>query len=190
MENCQGNLLESAESDADKVFTEGRYREVCSYLEIRAEFFSDSWATPAGKYLIYRCYLGESLTNFDVRRNVCYPIIVHPEGDGLGGNGWRVDKEALVPRRSFSLYPAAYNECQRGEDFHLWCEVRPKGTPMTIEPLAYDDDIRVAEIYDYTLDEDGNGLTIHTKKGGTAVIYFNAGPPVNRDTLAMLVIAP
>lgn len=190
LENCQGDLLEGVESDADKVFIEGRYREVCSYLEIRAEYLSESWATQPGKYLIYRCYLGESLANFDVRRNACYPITVRPQGDGLGGDGWRVDKEGLEPRRSFALHPAAYNECQKGEDFHLWCEVLPKGTPMTIEPIAYDEDIRVAQLYDYTLDEDGNGLTIHTKKGGTAVIYFNAGPPVNRDTLAMLVIAP
>ena len=101
-----------------------------------------------------------------------------------------MDKEGLVPRRRLQLYPAAYNECQPGEDFHIWCEVFPRGTPMTIEPLAWDDDERVEALYDYTLDADGNGITLHTKKGGSALVYFRAGPPVDRDTLAMLVIAP
>lgn len=190
LENLQGDLLEHVETDAGKVFTDGRYREVCSYIEIRAEYHSDSWDSRAGEPLTYRFYLGENRNNFDVRRNCVYPVTVRPEGDGLREDSWRVDKEGLVPRRRFQLYPAAYNECQPGEDFHIWCEVFPRGTPMTIEPLAYDDDERVEDLYDYTLDADGNGLTIHTKKGGSALVYFRAGPPVDRDTLAMLVIAP
>jgi hypothetical protein len=60
---------------------------------------------------------------------------------------------------------------------------------VTIEPIGYEDE-RVAALYQYTLDEDGCGLTIHTWKGGTAIVYFSAGAPVNRDTLAMLVIDP
>jgi hypothetical protein len=31
---------------------------------------------------------------------------------------------------------------------------------------------------------------IHARKGGTALVYFKAGPPVDRDTLALLVIDP
>lgn len=190
LENRQGDLLEHVETDAGKVFTEGRYREVCSYIELHAEYHSDSWDSRAGAPLIYRFYLGENRNNFDVRRNCIYRITVRPEGDGLKEDSWRVDKEGLEPRRRFQLYPAAYNECQPGEDFHIWCEVFPRGTPMTIEPLAWDDDERVEALYDYTLDADGNGITLHTKKGGSALVYFRAGPPVDRDTLAMLVIAP
>lgn len=190
LENRQGDLLEHVETDAGKVFTEGRYREVCSYIEIRAEYHSDSWDSRAGAPLIYRFYLGENRNNFDVRRNCVYRITVRPEGDGLREDSWRVDKEGLVPRRRLQLYPAAYNECQPGEDFHIWCEVFPRGAPMTIEPLAWDDDERVEQLYDYTLDADGYGLTLHTKKGGSALVYFRAGPPVDRDTLAMLVIGP
>jgi len=48
----------------------------------------------------------------------------------------------------------------------------------------------VQEVYDYTVDDDGYGLTLHTRKGGSAVVYFKAGPPVNRDTLAMVVVDP
>ena len=189
LENCQGDLLE-ADSYRDKLFTEGRYREVCSYIEIQADYHSDSWDSRSGAPLTYRFYLGDSPGNFDVRRNSCYRINVCPEGDGLGEDSWRVDKSGLEPRTRFFLHPAAYNECHAGDDFRLWCELSPAGTPLEIEALAWDDDEEVSGIYDYTLDPDGNGVTLHTKKGGTAVIYFNAGPPVNRDTLAMVVIDP
>jgi len=190
LENAQGDLLEHVTTDSGKVFTDGRYQEVCSYIELKAEYHSPSLHSRAGEYLIYRFYLGENLNNFDVFRNVRYRITVRPEGDGLKEDSWRVDKSGLEGQTLFNLHPAAYNECRSGEDFHLWCEVEPPGTPMYIEPLAHDDDPRVAELYSYTVDPDGNGLTIHTWKGGSAVVYFRAGPPVNRDTLAVLVIDP
>ena len=56
--------------------------------------------------------------------------------------------------------------------------------------VAWDDDDRVHELYSYDIDRDGHGLTIHTHKGGSVMVYFKAGPPVNRDTLALLVIDP
>jgi len=190
LENCQGTLLEHILTDSGKVFTDGRYAQVCSYLEIKAEYYSDSYYTRAGENLIYRFYLGENRNNFDVCRNTVYTISVRPQGDGLSEDSWRVDKSGLQARTHFMLHPAAYNECRSGEHFHLWCEILPSDTPLYIEPLAYDDDERVAALYDYSIDADGHGLTIHTKKGGSAVVYFRAGPPVNRDTLAMLVIDP
>ena len=189
LENCQGTLLEGVSADKDKLLTDGLYPDVCSYVELKSEYYSESWHTRPGGRLVYRFYLGESLDNFDVRRNVCYPVTVRPEGDGLRESSWRVDQEEMEVTTQFDLHPAAYNECTSGEDFHLWCEVLPRGTPVTIEPIGYEDE-RVAALYQYTLDEDGCGLTIHTWKGGTAIVYFSAGAPVNRDTLAMLVIDP
>ena len=191
LENCQGDLLENVTTEQGKVFNNNRYQEVCSYIEIKADYHSPLWNTRSDSYLIYRFYLGENLNNFDVWRNTCYQVTVRPEGDGLREDSWRVDKTGLEPAdKAFILHPAAYNECLSGEDFHLWCEVRPAGTPMTIDPLAYDTDPRVREVFDYTVDADGYGLTLHTKKGGSAVVYFKAGPPVNRDTLAMVVVDP
>ena len=189
LENAQGDLLEHVTTPQGKVFTDGRYQEVCSYIELKAEYHSPSANTRPGEYLVYRFYLGESLNNFDVFRNVLYRVTVRPEGDGLQEKSWRVDQGGMEVPTRFELHPAAYNECASGDSFHIWCEVEPPGTPMYIEPLAYDDP-RVRELYQYTLDEDGNGLTIHTWKGGSAVIYFKAGAPVNRDTLALLVIDP
>ncbi len=191
LENCQGDLLENVTTPQGRVFTEGRYQEVCSYIEIRASYHSPSWTSLAGNHLIYRFYLGESLNNFDVRRNTHYSVTVKPQGDGLQEDSWRVDKSGLTATRTYmALYPAAYNECEIGDDYHIWCEVIPSDAPFDIEPLAYDDDEDVRNLYQYTVDPDGHGLTIHTWKGGTAVVSFKAGPPVNRDTLALLVIGP
>lgn len=190
LENCQGDLLENVITPQGRVFTEGRYQEVCSYIEIRADYHSPRWNSRAGEHLVYRFYLGESLENFDVRRNTVYEITVCPAGDGLSEDSWRVDKSGLTASSRLSLYPAAYNECEIGDDYHIWCEVFPENAPFTIEPLAYDDDEEVRKLYRYTVDPDGHGLTIHTWKGGTAVVWFKAGAPVNRDTLAMLVIGP
>ena len=118
-----------------------------------------------------------------------YSVTVKPQGDGLRETSWRVDKSGLTATKgSLNLHPAAYNECAIGDSFRIWCDVVPPETPFYMEALAHDDDPEVAKLYSYTVDPDGHGLTIHTWKGGTAVIYFKAGPPVDRDTLAMLVI--
>ena len=95
LENAQGDLLENVTTDSGKVFTDGRYQEVCSYIELKAEYHSPSVHSRAGEYLIYRFYLGENRNNFDVFRNVRYRITVRPEGDGLQEDSWRVDKSGL-----------------------------------------------------------------------------------------------
>ena len=181
-ENLQGDLL-TTKDERGKVFTEGQYDKVCSYLEIRGSYHSNSWHTRAGEPLVYRFYLGDGPGNFDIFRNTACKVTVHLEGTGLGEDGWRVDKSRL-------LHPAAYNECRSGDDFHLWCEVFPADVDFEIEPVAWDDDERVHNLYTFDVDPDGHGLTIHTWKGGSVMVYFKAGPPVNRDTLALVVIDP
>ena len=188
-ENLQGDLLQTDDERA-KVFSEGQYDKVCSYLEIRGSYHSNSWHTRAGEPLVYRFYLGDGPGNFDIFRNTACKVTVHLEGTGLGEDGWRVDKSRLVPETRFALHPAAYNECRSGDDFHLWCEVFPADVDFEIEPVAWDDDERVHDLYTFDVDPDGHGLTIHTWKGGSVMVYFKAGPPVNRDTLALVVIDP
>ena len=188
-ENLQGDLLETGD-EREKVFSEGRYDKVCSYLEIRGTYHSGSWHTQAGEPLIYRFYLGDGPGNFDISRNTACRVTVHLEGTGLGENGWRVDKSRLVPETRFNLHPAAYNECRSGDDFHLWCDVYPSDVDFEIEPVSWDDDEHIHNVYSYEVDPDGHGLMIHALKGGTALVYFKAGPPVDRDTLALVVIDP
>lgn len=158
-----------------------------SYLELKAEYLSNDLETLAGSFLVYRFYLGSRHT---LLRNTVYPVTVRLEGDGLHGEGWNLDREGLAQRIRFELHPAAFNTCRSDESFHIWCDISPSRTPVEIEPLAYDEDERVAALYDYDIDPDGHGLTIHPRKGGTAMVYIKAGHPVNRDTLAMLVIDP
>ena len=188
-ENLQGDLL-NTDDERGKVFTEGQYDKVCSYLEIRGSYHSNSWHTRAGEPLVYRFYLGDGPGNFDIFRNTACKVTVHLEGNGLGEDGWRVDKSRLIPETRFDLHPAAYNECCSGDDFHLWCDVFPADVDFEIEPVAWDDDERVHNLYTFDVDSDGHGLTIHTWKGGSVMVYFKAGPPVNRDTLALVVIDP
>ena len=188
-ENLQGDLLDTGD-EREKVFTEGQYDKVCSYLEIRGSYHSGSWHTRAGEPLVYRFYLGDGPGNFDISRNTACKVTVHLEGTGLGEDGWRVDKSHLITETRFDLRPAAYNECRSGDDFHLWCEVYPADVEFEIEPVAWDDDERIHNVYSFDVDPDGHGLMIHALKGGTALVYFKAGPPVDRDTLALLVIDP
>lgn len=191
LENVQGELLEPPVDPRDKVLPDGSPKKnVCSYIELHIDYTSDDWTSDIDHFLVYRFYPGESTTDFSIRRGAHYQYIVTPEGDGLQGHPWRVDKSGLSVRKRFDLHPAAYNECSSSESFHIWCDVSPSTTPMTIEPVAWDDDERVADLYSYDIDPDGFGITIHPRKGGSALVYFSAGAPVNRDTLALLVIDP
>ena len=96
LENCQGDLLDNVLTDSGKIFTDGTYQSICSYIELKAEYHSPTQHTRVGDRLIYRFYLGESLNNFDVFRNTWYRITVGPKGDGLSEDSWRVNKEALT----------------------------------------------------------------------------------------------
>ena len=189
LENLQGDLLDT-DDETGKAFSEGPYAQVCSYIEIRGTYYSDSWHTFPGETLSYRFFLGDGPGNFDVYRNTACQVTVRLEGTGLSEESWRIDKGGMAQQTSFNLYPAAYNECQPGDDFHLWCDVLPADTPFEIEPVAWDDDEGVHNLYTFDIDPDGHGLTIHTWKGGSVMVYFKAGPPVDRDTLALLVIGP
>ena len=72
LENLQGDLLENVTTDSGKVFTDSRYGQVCSYIEIKASYHSPSWHSRPGEYLIYQFYLGENLNNFDVLELISY----------------------------------------------------------------------------------------------------------------------
>ena len=194
LENVQGELLNGPLDQQGKVLPPGAPEaNVCSFVELHIDYQSSDWYSSPDHYLIYRFYLGEGPKDFSVRRGGDYRFVVTPEKNGLGdgSSSWRIDRSLLGARAPyFELHPAAYNECSSSDSFHIWCEVTPSTTPMYIEPLAWDDDERVEDLYSYDLDPDGFGITIHPRKGGTALVYFSAGPPVSRDTLALLRIDP
>ena len=89
-ENMQGNLLPGNDDPKSKIFPEGDPRaETCSYIEIRSDYVSDS--EEEHKTVIYRFYIGDNPSNFDVMRNCHYRIYVTPYGDALGTAGWRME---------------------------------------------------------------------------------------------------
>ena len=152
-----------------------------SYIEMELEYQSAKQYTGAGKSLIYRFFLGDSKGNHDVERNCEYHFTVKPEGDGLmTDDSWRVDKSGLTAYTSGSItiHPASYVERKVGEDVHVWAEVVPPLAPFDIglEELEFD---RERGIYDYEIDEDGHGVTLHLKSRGSGILYFEAGAPVN-----------
>lgn len=88
---------------------------------------------------------------------------------------------------SFTMYPGDYIEGNVGDDIHIWCEIFPPNAPFDPghEELDYD---KSRGIYDYTIDEDGKGVTLHLKKPGTGIIYMTAGEPVNQSGMAIVVV--
>ena len=109
LENMQGDIEGSIDSDAEKVFGEQDHRrDICSYIEMDIEYLSHEKYSE--RPLVYRFYLGDSRTNLDVERNCHYMITVCPEDDGLKGDGWRVDKSGIsdLGPTYIKPYPSQY----------------------------------------------------------------------------------
>ena len=129
LENCQGDLLPGNEDYSKKILPEeNEASSLCSYLEMYVSYRSSLWSTKEDEYLIYRSYLGDSPENFDVVRNTCSHFVIELRGDGLSGDGWRLDKSALV-REPESL-KLSYGEMQltyKGESTVLKAYLHPEG---------------------------------------------------------------
>lgn len=96
LENMNGFLLPEAKKDTDKILdSKPIMAEICSYIELKVEYKSKSFASMPEEYLIYRFYLGAGKNNFDIARNCHYHFTVRPEGSGLNEDSWRVDKSGL-----------------------------------------------------------------------------------------------
>lgn len=173
---------------------EGIVPETGSYIEAEIEYYSATYYSGPDQYLVYRFYLGEGATDGRIERNCRYEVAIRPEGDGLGdgSDGWRVDRSRLGINPSairFDLSPAAYNERLPGDSIRFRLDLFPPDAPVSIENLGYEDG-NIAAVYDYRIHPDGHGITLYSKKYGTAHVIFSAGPPVSRDTLAFVVFHP
>ncbi len=190
LENMQGEILPNTKDENDKVLDSlDAVSKVCSYIELQAEYKSDSLYSAAENYLIYRFYLGDKPSNFDVERNCHYHISVIPEKDGLNGTGWRIDKSNLTAYGStaITVYPGKYVSGKVGDDLHIWAEVQPAESRLTFgkEELEYD---KERGIYDYTMDADNRGVTLHLKNPGTGIIYIEAGAPANSAEMVYVTV--
>ena len=80
-------LLENMQGD--------ELNELCPYVEWQAEYYSPTWHTKAGKYLIYRFYLQDE-GEYSIERNCHYHYTIRPKGDGLQArDNWQLDRSAL-----------------------------------------------------------------------------------------------
>lgn len=189
LENMQGNLLEGVRNDKDKLLDNKALQDVCSYIEIAAEYKSDTVYSPAGEYLKYRFYLGESPGNFDVRRNNHYHFTICPEGDGLNEDSWRVDKSGLVRygQGTMEISPGKYIEGKAGDYIDIRVTLTPKGIPFSFDMEDLDFD-KSNGIYDYQLHKDGLGVTLHLLKKGSGLITCGCGIPESDGALIVVVV--
>ena len=190
LENMQGRFGENEIlSDEEKVFNDyDRRNKICSYIELGLEYSSETWSS-MGSPLLYRFYLGENRNNLDVERNCHYHITVCPEDDGLGSDGWRIDKTGLKYTGETSLvkYPSGYIRGDIGDKIHLGCILTPTQAPFDIG-LEYLEDDKATGIYDYEIDADGHGVTLLLTGPGTGLIYMEAGDPINEAALFMIEV--
>lgn len=274
LENRHGDLLPDTGTEEDKVLDSSHpLARLCSYIEIKAEYLSEEHFSNPGEYLIYRFYIGEGSGNFDVTRNTHYHITVMPQGDGLSGNSWRIDKSEIgsyireiklsydsidmtymgesvqvtaftrpedispgligwdssdesVARVSqdgritasgegectitcyatdgsdvyaecmvnvefspvyMKVYPGNFIRGKTGETYKIRCEYFPPSAKFDIglEELEYD---KGRGIYDYTVDNDGKGVTLKLKNKGSGLLFFEAGYPVNQSELIVISV--
>lgn len=188
LENMQGDMDEAINKDSDKVFDENDHRrEVCSYVEMDIDYLS--YEQYSEKPLIYRFYLGDSMSNLDVERNCHYHITICPEDDGLKGDGWRVDKSGMSDLGPTFLksYPSSYIRGKIGDKIHLGCIISPPHTPFDVGEsyMAYD---KSEGIYDYEIDPDGLGATLTLTGPGRGWIYMEASEPINDGALFVIEV--
>lgn len=170
---------------------DGSDTTLCSYIEMEAEYKSDTLRSLNGNCLIYRFYLGSEKEPYVLRRNHEYKVSVMPAGRGLDGNAWRVDTENLDPYNDiyFKLYPANYNECHLGDVVHLWCEYSPPYAKLVIDPELLEDS-RISGIWTYELDEDGHGVKLTMTGKGMGLVVFDVYEPVNDGALCVIICEP
>ncbi len=190
LENLQGDLLNGITDESDKILDESDPKSrICSYIELEIEYTSSTHASLPGKNLIYRFYLGESPENFDVRRNTHYHFLLIPEKDGLGESSWRVDQSGIgsVTSPYMKIYPGNYIRGKIGEKHHIRCEYYPHTAKFDIgiRELEYD---KERGIYDYRLDDDGQGVTLTLKGRGSGILYFKAGYPINQEEMVIISV--
>lgn len=188
LENMQGDIEGSIDSDAEKVFGEQDHRrDICSYIEMDIEYLSHEKYSE--RPLVYRFYLGDSRTNLDVERNCHYMITVCPEDDGLKGDGWRVDKSGIsdLGPTYIKPYPSQYVRGKIGDKVHIGCKVSPQNTPFDVGEDYMKDDNKTG-IYDYEIDPDGHGAVLTLTGPGRGWIYMEAGAPVDRGVLFVIEV--
>lgn len=159
LENMQGDLLPGNEDEKKKVLPENDGRqELCSYIEICSEYLSESQYSRPGEYLVYRFYPGADPGNFDIVRNTEYSIRIRPEGSGLDGTEWRIDKSGIESfARTLELSYSSLSFSYPGESTVIRPYLTPEGSGDTRLYWESDDDGVATVSRDGTVTARGEG---------------------------------
>lgn len=95
MENVQGKLLPKNQDPWSKVPDEiGGIASVCTYLEVKCTFLSDSMYDGT---VTYRFFAGDNnINDFSVRRNTDMMITLCPTGEGLREFSWKIESNVKI----------------------------------------------------------------------------------------------
>ncbi len=190
LENIQGTPLGNITDYADKVFPESdAHRNQCSYVELKADYYSDLYESNTYDGLIYRFYLGDSPSDFNVERNCHYHVTLRPEGTGLDGGDWFVDKTGLdyIGPTSLTMTPCDFMYAFVGQTVDFRATTIPEDTELEWDIEEFEES-QEEGFYTYSIDEDGRGATFTFKKLGSVIIYVEAGPPIDAGEAAFVVI--
>jgi len=142
-----------------------------------------------------------------------YPIDINQEGFGYSGGPYGLNRnikysygivitrkgskdpdisvgpEKVTTQGWIQINPGNFLTGRTGESIHIWVDVYPEDTEVTIceEDLEYD---AQNGIYDYKIDTDGKGVVLNLKDGGTGMFTVDAGNPVNDGFLVLVVVNP
>lgn len=159
LENIQGEFSGSPlEDDSHKVFPEDDpRRELCSYVEMEMDYLSEDKYS-ASSPLVYRFYLGGSRDDLNVERNCIYDITVTPSDDGLGDDGWRVDKSGIgLFVKDIVLSDESLSFTYKGQTGTLSAEVLPSDAEAKYVFWESDDSSVASVDIDGTVEAVGEG---------------------------------
>ena len=71
---------------------DGHLSSLCTYIELTVDYQSPAYYSARDRYLTYRFHAGN---DYDVERNGRYRYVIRPEGEGLSGDAWSVDRSRL-----------------------------------------------------------------------------------------------
>lgn len=168
--------LSDGESGVLSLYMLENMKESDAYIELAFDYASATYYSQS-KGLIYRFYIGEK-NNKKVERNCMYRLKLVPNADGLGKEGWEIDKSNLSAETSFKMEPSGYLEVHYGDRIHVRASLTPPNAPFEISRSNLEND-RETGIYNYTIDEDGKGVVLDIIGYGVGLVYMEAGEPIN-----------
>lgn len=132
---------------------------------------------------------GYSCGSHGISRNVHYSVNLHLTR--MGSDDPETPVACIDAEESgwIELHPGQFITAHSGQDVRIWCDIYPADAPFEIsmEDLEYD---KQRGIYDYTLDSDGHGVTLHCRQGGTGMFTIDAGYPVDEGFLIIVAVDP